>query len=146
MMTHNGYKHLLGKFEKLRIELAEDGRSELRKIYKRLYQRGIRPQVDAKPADSIFNLPAPLIGRQNHEILTQELFIVPDGDRNLRRAEPTMSASDPARGNARYRERDYLVTKQCNDPAYRANKPRSVFRGPVHSLGKVDLENDAGQR
>src|SRR2546422_86019 len=56
-----------------------------------------------------------------------------------------------ARGNAsRFDvsnlERHYLATQQCHNPAYRPDEARAVFAGPVHRLGKRDLENDPGQR
>ena len=43
-------------------------------------------------------------------------------------------------------ERNDLFAQQRHDPADRADEARAALAGPVHRLGKVDFQDDAGQR
>ena len=167
-MAHHRDQHFRGQFQERGVEPAFDGGGILRQVRQRFEQGGVhlgarnRPRhgrVDRRkrlshrwgrrfrlPTKPLQNPRPPLVRRQNHAVLAQSPFVVFAGDGHLRRAQPPVSRRQIPRAHAADLERHHLVAQQRHQPADGADEPRAALARPVHRLGEVDSQNDAGQR
>src|SRR5204863_8782511 len=106
-------------------------------------QAAIGFDEDAKQL--VGDLFAALLGGEDDVVVAQPLLVIAGGDGDLASAQTAMSGGQSAGAHTGQLERDDLFTKQSDDPANRANKPRAALAGPIHGLREIQLEDDAGQ-
>ena len=79
-------------------------------------------------------------------MIAQALLVIGGGDGDLARAQAAMAAGQRAGMHAGDFERHDFLAQQRHDPADRPDEARTALDGPVHRLGEVDLQDDAGKR
>ena len=79
-------------------------------------------------------------------MVAQAPLVIGDGDDDFARAQAAMAARERAGAHAGDFERHDLFAQQRHHPADGPDEARAALAGPIHGLGEVDAEDDAGQR
>ena len=78
-------------------------------------------------------------------MIAEALLVIRGGDGDLARAEAAMAAGQGAGAHAGQFEGNDVVAEEGDDPADGTDEARTALAGPVHGLGKVQAEDDAGE-
>jgi hypothetical protein len=79
-------------------------------------------------------------------MIAQSLHVIGGGDGDLARAQTPVAAGERAGMHSGQLEGHDFFAQQRHDPADRPDETRSALDGPIHRLGEIDLQDDAGKR
>src|ERR1035438_4107592 len=78
-------------------------------------------------------------------MIAEALLVIRGSDGYFARTQAAMAAGERATAHAGQFEGDDVIAEEGDHPADGADKARTALAGPVHGLGEVDAEDDAGE-